>query len=404
MKERAVLFSGGVETLDYFSARIREGLERRGVRTFLFDLTDARRQARLVKKFLHGADSFVLTFNFEGLEREEGLYSPRDSYVWQQCQVPVYNITVDHPYWYDNRVTDLLEDEAHHPGLLSLYHQFSIDRGHERYLQSFYPELQSAGFLPLAGTDPFPEEALLPAAEREETILFPGHYTPLSHFQPSIEKINEEYAAFYWSILEELIRQPEKTVEEVALAAVRRETGEEDKKTLRLVLYKMLFLDLYMRNYYRGKVVAALAEAGLPVTVIGKGWEELPLKKGEIRIREKMDSLGVLRAQREARVVLNVLPWFREGAHDRIWNGILAGAAVVTDGNGWLAKEVPEGCGVSYYSLLDMQGLVEKAGELLKDPERCREMVETGRPVVLERHTWDRRAEEILDLVNNGEI
>ncbi len=40
-------------------------------------------------------------------------------------------------------------------------------------------------------------------------------------------------------------------------------------------MHKMIFIDLFVRNYFRGEVVKTLVEAGLSVDVIGKGWEQL---------------------------------------------------------------------------------------------------------------------------------
>lgn len=396
---RVVLFTGGVETLDYFSVQLKRAFEKRGCLTFLLDLVQAKQEAKRLKKFMKTGETFCLTFNFEGLEREEGLYSLRDSYLWQQYRVPVFNIAADHPYWYDNRYRDLLEDEAHHPGLLSLYHQFSVDRLHEAYLKEFYPEFQNAGFLPLAGTDLDPSEPLVPAAKRKAEILFTGHYTELPFFEPAITAVNEEYMAFYRSILAELIENPEKPVDKVVIRRFSEETGEQDKKQLRFAIYRTLFFDLYVRNHFRGKAVAALCNAGLPVTLIGKGWEKLPLKRRDtLTILPKTDSLGCLRAQREYRIALNVMPYFKDGAHDRVFNGILNGMPVLTDESRYLCEELPEGAGVSYYRLsrLDTEELPEKAERLLSDPALCDEILARGLPFVRSRHTWDARADVIL--------
>ncbi len=409
---RAVLFTGGVETLDHFSRMLAKTLERRGVQCFVLDLREAEGQSRKLRKFIKTGETFVLTFNYEGLEREKGLYTLRDSYLWQQYKIPVYNIAVDHPYWYEDRAADLLEDEAHHPGLLSLYRHLSIDRNHETYFKTFYPEFKSAGFLPLAGTELMPEEPELLPRERKQQILFAGHYTELPFFEQHITAIDEEYEAFYRGIISELCEHPDETVEAAELAAVKRETGETDIKKLRYVLYRMLFIDLYVRNYFRGKAVAALVNGGCPVTVIGKGWEKLPLeRRDKLTILPMTDSVGVLKALREYRVSLNVLPFFKDGAHDRVFNSILNGAVSLSDPSRYLLEELPEGCGVSYYTLESLSALknseisIIAAGEhLLTDNAACEEILEKGQKIVRERHTWAARAEEILKIVKEEKL
>lgn len=396
---KIILMTGGVETLDFFSKRLGDAFERHGIAPFYFDLTDAKRSTKHVKKFLKTGETVLVTFNFEGLEREEGLYSLRDGYIWQQYGVPCLNICVDHPYWYENRFANLLEDEAHHSGQIPLYHHLSIDRNHAKYLSEFYPEFQNAGFLPLGGT-------ALPNApksvrDRAIDLLFTGHYTELPFFDASIHAVNEEYAEFYQGIIEELLENPSKTVEEVALAHVRRETGETSKKTLRLVLYKMLFVDLYVRNYFRGKAVQALCDAGFPVTVIGKGWEKLPMRHSEnLTIRPRTDSLGCLEALSDAKLSLNVLPWFKDGAHDRVFNSILNGALCLTDPSGYLEEILPDGTGLRYFSLKEIEKtLPELAGELLSHPAKIEECLNSGQSIVRESHTWASRAESLLKII-----
>ena len=84
----------------------------------------------------------LVTFNFEGLEKEAGVYREGIGYVWDEYAVPCYNIAVDHPYYYHERLADLPEK----------YYHISIDRLHEDYFKHFYPEFTHRGFLPLAGS------------------------------------------------------------------------------------------------------------------------------------------------------------------------------------------------------------------------------------------------------------
>ena len=390
---RIVLMQGGVETLDFFSRQLGDAFSSMGHTVFYYDLSAGAASAKHLKKFAKSGETVLFTFNFEGLEREEGLFSLREGYFWQQYRVPCFNLCVDHPYWYENRFAHLLEDEEHHPGTLALYHHLSVDRNHERYLKDYYPEFRSAGFLPLAGTGGSADPQ-----QRDTDILFTGHYTELPFFDASIHAINEEYADFYMGIIDELIQEPEKTVEEVALAHVRRETGSDSIRELRLVLYKMLFVDLYVRNYFRGKAVQTLCDAGFQVTVIGKGWEKLPLKKKEnLLIRPRTDSAGCLSALREAKLSLNVLPWFKDGAHDRIWNSVLNGAVCLTDPSVYLKEVLPDQTGVGYFSLRNMETeLPALAEQLLSNPAAREEIRSRGMPVAEQQHTWKQRAASLL--------
>ena len=150
--ERIIMFEGGVETLDYFSRQMGQAFEAHGLLVFYFNLEEAALDVKKVKKFILSGKTAIVTFNFEGFEREEYIYDHIRGYIWQHFDIEIYNIAVDHPYFYDNRFEHLLEDDKILPGLIKRYHHLSIDREHQKYMRTFYPQFDEAGFLPLAGT------------------------------------------------------------------------------------------------------------------------------------------------------------------------------------------------------------------------------------------------------------
>ena len=152
----------------------------------------------------------LVTFNFQGLEKEAGVYREGIGYLWDTYHIPCYNIAADHPYFYDDRLKDLPEK----------YRHISIDRRQKAYFEEFYPEYVSRDFCRLREPDCGREKTKLrrekrghraPAVETEETGAQGAaeqaapcydrdpdrklHKTFL--FEPYINWINEEYAAFY---------------------------------------------------------------------------------------------------------------------------------------------------------------------------------------------------------------
>ena len=93
------------------------------------------------------------------------------------------------------------------------------------------------------------------------------------------------------------------------------------------------------------------------------------------------------------------MPWFKDGAHDRDFNSILNGTVSVTDTSKYLCGELKEGQGVCYYDLAHMEKLPELVRDLLADDARREEIVRAGIPVVEEKHTWIRRAHQLLEWI-----
>ena len=386
---KIIMFVGGVETLDYFSMRMGEEYKRMGYQVFYYDLQDVT-AAKKVRKYIRSKETIMITFNFEGLEQENGIYEPSRGYLWQQLGVPCYNIVADHPYFYHDRLENLPRD----------YHHISIDKNHRAYLRKYYPKYDDFGFLPLAGTPLCSKEEQKLIADRNTDVLLVGNYTTLSFFEPHIEWINEEYAQFYRGIIKDLTAETDSTVEAMEERHCNRELGETQLDELRSAFHKMTFIDLYIRNYYRGAVVQMLVDAGIEVTVIGKGWDELPCEQREnLTILPQTDSIACLQAMKDAKIALNVMPWFKDGAHDRIFNGILNGCVSVSDTSKYLSEQLPQGMGVWYYQLSELEQMPQMITELLEDNDKLQHIVDTGYNLVKEKHTWEQRAHELLEMI-----
>lgn len=376
---KIVMFAGGVETLEYFSRQMAKQFEKMGYIVFFYDLKNEKSSAKAVRKFIKPGKTVMITFNFQGLEKEAGIYSEREGYIWESYGIPCYNIAADHPYFYDDRLKELPTD----------YHHISIDRKQEMYFKEYYPEYKSEGFLPLAGT-------MLLEEEKTMDVIMTGNYTEPPFFEQYIHWINDEYAVFYQGIIDELIEKPYQTVEEVAKRHCERELGTVKYDDLRMVLHKMIFIDMYVRNYWRGMVVKTLAEADIQVHVVGKGWEELDcLKKENVICHPQTDSQECLQLIGQSKISVNVMPWFKDGAHDRVFNSILNGAVCVSDTSKFLCEELQEGEGVCYYDLLHLEELPLKVKELLQNETCMQDIVAKGKPKVLDMHQWANRAKTL---------
>lgn len=385
--KRIVMAKGGVETLEFFSYQMAKTFEKKGYSVCYFDLQNEIESAQKLRKFIRQKETAFVTFNFEGLEKEKGIYKEGIGYIWDEYQIPCYNIVVDHPYYYHNRLKDLPKK----------YHHISIDGKQAAYFKAFYPEYDHLGFLPLAGTPIAPSGLEMDQGLASMDVILTGNFTPTSFCESYIYRINEEYAAFYMGIIEDLIAFPEKTVEEVAIAHCKREMGEISRDDMRLMMHNMIFIDMYVRNYWRGEVVKSLVNAGINVDVFGKGWDKLDCKKPEyLHIHSQTSSLDCLRQISRAKLSLNVMPWFKDGAHDRVFNSILNGTISLTDKSEYLCRELNQGESVWYYDLKDLDKLPELAWNLLKDEQTRQQILGKGLDKVSTYHTWEARAEQLI--------
>ena len=398
-----VMFCGGVETQEFFSYELAKEFDRLGYRIFFYNLMSDELSFRQLKAFVEdarrtGSSIYMLSFNFNGLAGERFLYADDGSVFWDTQDIPCMNIVLDHPFYYHKYIAKLPVR----------YRQVSIDKNHEAYMKRFFPEIKLAGFLPLAGTMLETGEDLIPWEERPMDIVMTGNYTRPETFDRYIAHLDREYRDFYHEILDVQLANPDKTLEQIAEPMLVREldgqgsdNGKLSDDDIKSCYANMIFIDLWARFHYRGMAVAELADAGFRVDVFGAGWEALECRcKDNIICHGPGDSKKCLEALAQARVGLNVMPWFKDGAHDRIFNTMLNGAAVLTDVSRYLNQILTDGKDAVFYSLKGrdgrMSGLVEGAHRLLNSQYGSK-VAHAGMELALSGHTWAHRARTLDD-------
>lgn len=377
-----IFLTGKVETLSYFSLAIKEELEKKGFSCFVFEF-EKEFESFMKLTWFADEESCLFTFNFIGLSGEEVFEGKDGRTFWEERGVACVNYLVDHPAYYQQPMSGRLPKR---------YVQFCVDKEHERYTKRFFPKVKYSAFLPLAGSRC---KRPLPYEEREIKVMFAGNYTPLETFTPYINRLGESEAAFYREILNHFITCPDTPLGEGLEFFFRRDFPEIKEREMRDAVVNSLFIDLYIRFYFRGLVIKTLAESGIPVDVYGSGWELLPCEgKENILIHGAQKTEGCLQAMGQAQISLNCMPWFKEGSHDRIYSSMLCGAVAVTDKSRYLTEKIKTEA--VFYDLKELKRLPEQINELLNKPEKARKTAAMGQQYAQENHTWENRIETIL--------
>ena len=383
---KIVLHKGDIETLGYFSKQLSKSFINFGYPVYIIDFEQELESIKGLAEFIEpGATAFV-TFNYTGLIGEDFLQVPNHGCVWDVAHVYCINIVVDHPFYYHRFL----------PMLPKLYFQYCIDKDHLAYMNRFFPHI-SCGFLPLAGTQLL--DSLIPFEDRTIDVIFTGNYTPPSTFEKDITRINDEYTAFYYSIINDLIDNPDMPMEQAFEKHLRLNMENATEEEIRDSMPTLIFLDLYVRNYYRGKIIRTLIDSNIKVHVFGAGWDRLECKHPENMIcGGNIDSEECLEHICNAKISLNVMPWFKNGAHDRIFNTMLNGAVCVTDDSIYLREQLNPTKDVIFYSLKELNKLPEIINNLLAHPDFCKDLISHGYETAKKSHTWNQRAMDIDQL------
>lgn len=392
-----VLFSGGVETQEFFALELAKAWDEMGYTIFFYNLMREEESYNGLEHFVQDMQAenrriVMFSFNFNGLAGEKYLYRDDGSIFWEEKDILCINMVLDHPFYYHRYIANLP----------AKYIQISIDKNHERYMQRFFPDIALGGFVPLAGTHLETGEEMIPLARRPMDIIMTGNYTKPQSFDKYIAHLDREYIDFYHSILDTQLANPCSTLEEIAEPMLREaltEDGELSDDDIKSCYANMIFIDLWTRFEFRGRAVAAIADAGVRIHTFGEGWDELSCRCPEnIICHGGCSSQQCLEAIAQSKLSLNVMPWFKDGAHDRVFNTMLNGAVCVSDDSKYLREILTDGSDAAFYSLEDMDGLACTIRRLLSDEDEMNIISKNGFETASSGHTWAHRAKSIEKL------
>ena len=150
--------------------------------------------------------------------------------------------------------------------------------------------------------------------------------------------------------------------------------------------------------YQRGQVVSILAESGLDLYLLGRGWENHSSAKysNVHRINDRVPYAQTLTAMAAAKINLNVFPWFKAGTHDRIFNTLLQHSLPLTDSSRWVDMNFKDGQDIVLYDLKHLEHLPDIAEQMLKDSARAEQIIQNGYEKVRQNFTWSNCADWIL--------
>ena len=383
---KIIFIKNAVETLGYFSEQIARELERNGYETCFIDYERMYESMDVMLHFLDREETALVTFNFIGLRGEAVFQTESGRSIWQEENLPVLNILVDHPLYYHSCLKEAGERMR----------VFCVDREHVGYVRRFYPGVK-VEFLPLAGNELLflhGDGEPVPYGRRTVDLVFTANYVSMEMLEEKVKALDDDYRIFYRRITEDLIADPAQSVDAVMERHIRNELGAVPEEQLCAAMSGMIWIDLFVRSYFREKVVQTLADAGIIVRVFGADWEKIHCKKPQ-NVRTsggKVNSAACVQAMRDARIALNVMPWFKDGAHDRVFTAMLQGTVALTDDSRYLREECRDGENICFYSLRALEQLPDQVVSLLEDPVRMAELAERGYRMAEKRHRWKNRA------------
>lgn len=375
---RIITFDEVSDVIDFISEQFRRRFEELGHEVFVIHMQHVAGILRNLESFIGGGVDFVFCINNSAFAFDKFLKMP----FWDTVGAPLIDYLLDHPVSY----TELLLQAP------KVCFPVCVDGNHPDYILRHCPNIQNSGFLPLGGaqTPDEPEEAW---SDRPIDVLFVGYS----------RKVEAPADKFAGKLREFMLENTDYTYED-ALEKIFKKYGPSliPKIDIETALVRYMSVSIDVMGYYRQKMVRTLVESGIDVTVYGARWD---LEK-DLMDSPNFHYLGTttaencIRQMHHSKIVLNCMPWFKKGSHDRIPNAMMAGAVSITDPSEYLLEKFEDKKEIFYYRLSETDKLPQLVREILGSPDENTTLRKNAYEKAVNEHLWKYRADEILEVMS----
>lgn len=367
------------EVLTRFAEKLFDGFQKLGIDV---DVIDNRYPYKFeTNKLLSDYDMF---FSFNGMgkrELTEGCLHNPNILVWK--------FFVDHPLYQDKRLLNVQRNT------ISSF----IDMKHVSYVKEMYPNNPYVFFTPHGGEL---YNNVIPFSERRHNISFFGSYTKPESFLEGFKNYDENMHKLFEVIINRLYFETSNTLEEILAEELGRRQIILSKEEFRSTMSELDFVYGYVRNIKRHNIIATLLQSGIKVDVFGNGWEDFESEnKSLLCMHGNVDYTTALQEMANSKIVLNVMPLYTEGSHERVFTVMGMKSIMLTDSSRYLANECQDKEHLFYYSLQNLSELPKLVNDILNEKYNISQILDNAYNLVAEKHTWEIRAKQIIDLAES---
>ena len=157
-----------------------------------------------------------------------------------------------------------------------------------------------------------------------------------------------------------------------------------------------------LRSRARAEVIRTLANGDVKVNIYGEGWRYLDCKQENLIIHDRIPFDETIPLIADSKMVLNVMPWFKSGVHDRVYSAMLNQCVCLTDSSEYLNRTLTDGREALLYSLDHLEELPGKVRRYLQDPGELKAIAKRGYEYAKDTQTWQYRARQLAQIIERS--
>jgi len=369
------------ESKRYFTQKLAEAMERHGLEIKIIDARQGVLGADTISAIRNFSPDFTCSFNTLDPIGER-------RFLWDFLAIPHLAFLVD-PAFYSTTLTD------------SPYSLIScVDR-------SDCAVIASTGFKNVFFWPHAVERELAPDGNLEKTydVVFLGSCYDYESLRASWRQRNTE--AFN-KVLDDAI-DIVFSKETLSLGEALVEAWNSSKLDPQGVDFATMYY--YLDNYTRGKDRIELIRSikNAHVHVFGElatdnavgilSWQQYFASQRNVTVHPPVLFGEAMEIYKRSKIVLNSMPFFRDGTHERIFASLACGCLPITSESKYLHEQFRENEELIFYKAAHRERVNSVIDEWLGNEKKRREAVASGRQKVMKHHTWDNRVQELLKSV-----
>lgn len=379
-KETIVLFKGPSQygVLRNMMDKLGEAFITLGYPVIIFEY---RRNPKELVEIVNSRSVFFI-FEFNGL----GMVRTIDQTpLYDHIHAPYISYLVDSPIHHYKTLTADLKNKHH-------FIAGFVDQAHMRFVNNYFKSEYQTSFLPQF-SHYRPIKEVKPIKRREHEIVFTGTGIDPETIRNKWTTYGKKVYELMENIVEEAMYQHEKDLTEIAAEVLYLKGIEKVNLTTQHFSSILAELDKYIRQQRRKEIIIKLSE--LPLCIYGNGWDYLGAVNKKVKIVSGGNWDETFQIMHNAKIVLNIMPNWTNGPHERMLNTMICGAVSLSDQNVYLKQHFRHKENLLFYNFND-EHLIKNIQEYLKDKEMLQYVADNGRSKVLKEYTAINFAKKLI--------
>ena len=255
--------------------------------------------------------------------------------------------------------------------------------------------------MPLAGLKAQNDD-ITPYNDRRYDVIFTGSVRDYEDIDIQIDNLDDTLKTMWQVVYQYINEDTSLTIERAIRKCMKDYALDITDEHVHQIILLFSRMDSVIRAKFRQEVIKTVVDSGIKIDVFGDGWDIIKAKWGNpsnlithniVSYRESVELMN------QSKLALNVMPWFKDGFHDRIATAMLNGCVSITDTSGYIKDNYIDRKEIVIYDLNNLSALPDIIRQLLKNENHNAERIAmAGIDKAVKLDTWHNRAKWFLSL------